>query len=408
MTAAWLGLLAVILAWPVPALLTRIHSLLLVPRAAVVLWQSVAAGAVLAGFGAALATVQALVTALLRPDGDSDRLTWLGDIDRAEGLQLILAIMLLTATIVALVHLNAAGIRVALRLRKRRRRLRDLVDLLDRSSPDSTAAENVRVLAGSAGPYAYCVPGRHSRVVVSDTALQDLTAEQLAAVIDHEQAHLRARHDLLLEFFTVLHEAFPRGVRSRTPLEETRVLVELLADDAARRRHGARPLVAALATLGNRPPLDGTHGIDADGTEATVPQATAIHATCAGGPVGAYHAGADNGDCADNRDDGLVAPSQTSLIQRQAAEGHAQEMDLDGAGAGIVARLRRLISDPAFADSAGSGPDTGSTGRWSTGSSHATLAVAVYSCAVALIAVPTAVVVLPWLSTTWRLLAGSG
>ena len=68
-------------------------------------------------------------------------------------------------------------------------------------------------------------------------------------MLAHERAHLRARHDLVLEAFTVLQRAFPAVVTSRQALDEVELLVEVLADRAARSRHGARNLVAALAAL---------------------------------------------------------------------------------------------------------------------------------------------------------------
>jgi Zn-dependent protease with chaperone function len=360
MTAAALALLAVALAGPVPALLGRARFLLAVPRAAIVLWQAVAVAAILAGFGAALATVQALV---LPARGDSP-----GRLITATGFQLILAVVLLGLTVIALVRLNAAGLRVALRLRRRRRRVRDLVDLLDRSGaepPDGhAAAENVRVLGGP-GSYAYCLPGWNSRVVLSDAALRELSPPQLAAVIAHEQAHLRARHDLLLEFFTVLHEAFPWGVRSREPLSTTRVLVELLADDAARRRHGAAPLIGALATMGAGPALE---------------------------------------------DPTIRVPERVPAGPRTRVEANTGTTELTDAD--VVTRIRRLIDDPPTGRRpTGSRPRPTGSGHWPTGSPHwrpgsgPRLAAAVYAVAIAVIAVPTAVLVLPWLQTTWTALA---
>jgi beta-lactamase regulating signal transducer with metallopeptidase domain len=88
---------------------------------------------------------------------------------------------------------------------------------------------------------------------VSVGALDRLDDSELKAVLAHEQAHLRARHDLVLEEFTALHHAFPRWVRSDVALEQARTLVELLADDDARRRSGPRPLARALVALAGSP-----------------------------------------------------------------------------------------------------------------------------------------------------------
>jgi Zn-dependent protease with chaperone function len=70
----------------------------------------------------------------------------------------------------------------------------------------------------------------------------------LAAILSHERAHLRARHDLVLEAFIAVHTAFPRFVRSGSALDAVRLLVELLADDAAVRATGPGPLARALVT----------------------------------------------------------------------------------------------------------------------------------------------------------------
>ncbi len=68
-------------------------------------------------------------------------------------------------------------------------------------------------------------------------------------MVAHERAHLSARHDLVLEAFTVLHAAFPRWVSSARALAEVRLLCEVLADAASRRRCGAVPLARALVAL---------------------------------------------------------------------------------------------------------------------------------------------------------------
>jgi Zn-dependent protease with chaperone function len=158
------------------------------------------------------------------------------------------AVLALTA-LVGIRLLWAAG-RVAVGTRARRKRHRDLVDVL--ATPDGLIP-GLRVLAEET-PLAYCLPAlRGSRVVVSVGALDRLDDSELRAVLAHEQAHLRARHDLVLEAFTSLHMAFPRWVRSDVALDQARTLVELLADDDARRRTGALPLARALVALAGSP-----------------------------------------------------------------------------------------------------------------------------------------------------------
>ena len=74
-----------------------------------------------------------------------------------------------------------------------------------------------------------------------------LDQEALAAVIRHERSHLRSRHDLVIEGFTVVHRAFPFS--SPRALAEVTLLVEVLADRAAIRETGRKPLVVALSHL---------------------------------------------------------------------------------------------------------------------------------------------------------------
>jgi Zn-dependent protease with chaperone function len=136
-----------------------------------------------------------------------------------------------------------SGHLVGTRLRSARREHRLLVDALG----EAVDAE-VRVLAHPT-PTAYCLPGLRSRVVLTEGTLRALPADELGAVLAHERAHLRARHDLVLEFFTVLHQSAPPRLQAPEALREVRLLVEVLADRAARREAGPVPLARALVAL---------------------------------------------------------------------------------------------------------------------------------------------------------------
>lgn len=226
MTPLFLSALAVLLAGPVPGRLVRFSSLRRVPHAVMVLWQSIAAAAVLSAVGAGVA--------LAAGTGTQPR--------HSPGMYAVALVAVLT-TVGVVGRLLLSGHRVGTRLRAARRRHRALVDLV------TAERAGVRVLEADT-PVAYCVPGLgHSRVVVSAGALGALAPEELAAVLAHERAHLRARHDLVLEGFTVLREAFPRVGSGGAVLAEVRLLVELLADRAAMRRHGRVSLARALVTI---------------------------------------------------------------------------------------------------------------------------------------------------------------
>src|SRR5204862_7881841 len=92
-----------------------------------------------------------------------------------------------------------------------RRRQRELLSLLGHGDPKVPGALVVDHPAAAA----YCVPGLRSRIVVSAGALNLLDQAELAAVLAHERAHLRARHDLVLLPFGALVRAFPRARLAR-------------------------------------------------------------------------------------------------------------------------------------------------------------------------------------------------
>ncbi|MEV6257759.1 M56 family metallopeptidase [Nocardia sp. NPDC051911] len=233
--------LALLLAGPVPALLSRATWTYRTPRAALVLWQAIALAAVLSAFGSGLA----IAAELLVPGPDGRPTTApTREID-ALGLPLWLAYVFVFAlTLLIGARLIYAIIRVGVHTRRRRSRHRMLVDLLDQSGPHRRAAD-IRVLAATE-PIAYCLPGLRQRVVLSEGTLTNLADAEVTAIVSHERSHLRARHDLVLEAFTAVHEAFPRVVRSKAALGSVKLLIELLADDSAVKVTGPKPLARAL------------------------------------------------------------------------------------------------------------------------------------------------------------------
>ncbi|MDA2807027.1 M56 family metallopeptidase [Nocardiopsis suaedae] len=130
-----------------------------------------------------------------------------------------------------------------------RRRHRALLHLVGRDDPGVPGA---RILDHPAAA-AYCLPGvLRSEVVISAGALEVLDSEELAAVIAHEHAHLRQRHDLVLLPFSSLKRAFPRLGTMREYYRTVSLLIEMCADDQARRERSARELATALMRFGER------------------------------------------------------------------------------------------------------------------------------------------------------------
>jgi Zn-dependent protease with chaperone function len=128
-----------------------------------------------------------------------------------------------------------------------RRRQRALLALLAHGDPMVPGA----LVVDHPSAAAYCLPGlRSPLVVVSVGTLRLLGRGELAAVLAHEHAHLRERHDLVLLPFTALRRAFPRSAMCAEAHRAVALLVEMLADDRALRGRPARELVSALVRFG--------------------------------------------------------------------------------------------------------------------------------------------------------------
>ena len=125
-----------------------------------------------------------------------------------------------------------------------RARITGLTQLVGRQAevPDVTVIEHQ---ASSV----FCVPGRGGRIVLTTAALNVLAPNEVTAVLAHERAHLRGRHHALVTWSRVLAAAFPWLRVFRDARTETAHLVELLADDRARRSVPASHLADALESL---------------------------------------------------------------------------------------------------------------------------------------------------------------
>lgn len=243
MTAVALGLLALVLSGPGPIWVASWTFLDRVPRAAVVLWQAGAIAALLCVFGAGLVVARLLIGGLLARDHSAP---W------STGWLVVVGVLIEAFALLVLGRLVWSVVKVARTTSLRRRRHRAAVDLLG-TLDESMPLPGLRVLAEQL-PIAYCLPGRRdARVVLSAGTLATLARDEVEAVLTHETAHIRARHDLVLDAFTALHRAFPIAVRSELPAQKCRLLVEMLADDAARQQSGAVPLARALVALAGSP-----------------------------------------------------------------------------------------------------------------------------------------------------------
>lgn len=240
---AGLALLAGALGGPVPRRLAAARWPFRCPRAALVLWQAVGLAGGLAAVGAGLLAAVAPLAAAF-PHGFHVAAGQLvtGQSPRGFGIGGVLA---LTWAVGLAGWLFAYTIRVLAGAVRGRRRQRLLLDLTGRRVPN---LDNAYVLPHPASA-AYCLPGLPSRVVISGGTLRLLTRSELRAVLAHERAHARERHDLVLLPFTVLVHALPWLPAAHTAHRTVAGLIEMLADDQAGRVHGGRVLARALVTL---------------------------------------------------------------------------------------------------------------------------------------------------------------
>lgn len=146
----------------------------------------------------------------------------------------------------AAMTLRSAGCLIVGLVRAGRHR-RSHADALALLAPRSLGGDTVVVDYGSAA--AYCLPGRHHRIVLTTAALAALRDGELAAVLAHERAHLAGRHHLVLAFAESLRRAFPRIPLFRHAHDQIARLLEMLADDIASDRHGRLTVASAMSAM---------------------------------------------------------------------------------------------------------------------------------------------------------------
>lgn len=116
---------------------------------------------------------------------------------------------------------------------------------------ETWAADGSRILTfEEETPFACVIPGATPTLILTTGLRTLLTDARLRAVIEHERAHLRYRHHLAMGIARLYAGVLPRTRTARALLRTTRLLVELIADDAAARRAGAVHLANALTLVG--------------------------------------------------------------------------------------------------------------------------------------------------------------
>jgi bla regulator protein blaR1 len=227
------------------------------PAAAILLWQALGLASGLAAVGTLIGLAMpssnvGVVRSVLRAGtllrtGGVFRLT--GKFGTQGGMPTVIFAIRLTclaAGLVLLASLCWVLVAVSVAAVQARRRQRALLTLLAHGDPKVPGALVVDYPSAAA----YCLPGLRSQIVVSVGTLELLGRGELAAVLAHERAHLRERHDLVLLPFTALRRAFPRSATCTDAQRAVALLVEMLADDRALRGRPTRELVSALVRFG--------------------------------------------------------------------------------------------------------------------------------------------------------------
>ncbi|WP_051516000.1 M56 family metallopeptidase [Candidatus Blastococcus massiliensis] len=98
-------------------------------------------------------------------------------------------------------------------------------------------------------PIALAIGGRSGLIVMSQALRDHLTPAAVHATLEHERAHLRGRHHLLLAVVETLAAALPWCPLLRAAPGATRDLVEMAADSRAARRCGPSAVREALSRL---------------------------------------------------------------------------------------------------------------------------------------------------------------
>jgi beta-lactamase regulating signal transducer with metallopeptidase domain len=213
------------------------------PRAAVLCWQCIGLSAIAAGIGAGLSVAVARNQRGF-VGGAGELVDSLFSGHPLDGLGIYDALGLTLAADLGIVLLFVSGSLVVrtVRSRARHRRLLDLVAHQSAAYPGTDLISDKRTVA-------YCVPGLHPRIVLSEGTLQLLDPREIAAVIEHERGHVHERHGLVMLPLLGLHNLFRWVPYARLAAQEIATLLEMSADDFSARRYDPLTLAGALVDM---------------------------------------------------------------------------------------------------------------------------------------------------------------
>jgi Zn-dependent protease with chaperone function len=247
----WLMLYAILLTWVSPVLLRRLGERGLAPRLAVAAWLT-AMAATIAAWG--MAIILLFLSGVSTGHDASAMRLCLRIIGVARQLDVPgrrpVTFLVVSAAAIGTAMIVGRVVRAARRLHANSlEHARDI-----RIVGTATDTPGV-VLVDAAEPSAYCVAGRPDAIVVTTAALNTLTRAELGAVLAHERAHLNGRHHHILTVVRAFASSVPRLPLFADGLPAVSRALEMCADDAAARRHGAGALLSGLIKLAGRPAM---------------------------------------------------------------------------------------------------------------------------------------------------------
>ncbi|KZC95774.1 MULTISPECIES: M56 family metallopeptidase [Clavibacter] len=144
-------------------------------------------------------------------------------------------------------------------VREARHRAGEVATLLLASRPYRVAGRDARIVESDV-PLAALSPAT-GVILLTTEARARLDDDELAAVIEHETAHLEQRHALAVRLAQVSRAILPALPASQRLALSTTIAIEFIADDHAARVSGPATVAAALTKLD---PGGGLSGLRAD------------------------------------------------------------------------------------------------------------------------------------------------
>jgi Zn-dependent protease with chaperone function len=145
---------------------------------------------------------------------------------------------------VLLFRIVEEGVRV---VREARRRAGEVATLLLASRPYRVAGRDARIVESDV-PLAALSPAT-GVILLTTEARARLDDDELAAVLEHECAHLEQRHALAVRLAQVSRAILPALPASQRLALSTTIAIEFIADDHAARVSGAATVASALRKL---------------------------------------------------------------------------------------------------------------------------------------------------------------